>query len=53
MILDLEASLRGVPVADAEAAVLAFFDRAPASFLGLGPADLAGAVARAVAATPA
>ena len=50
MILDLEASLRGVGVDEAEGAVAAFFARVPANFLGLGPADLGRAVARALAA---
>lgn len=47
-ILDLEASLRGVPAAEAQRATIAFFDRNPAFFLGLDPADLGGAIARAL-----
>ncbi len=49
VILDLEASLRGVPTAEAEAATNAFFARTPATFLGIGPADLGRAVAHALA----
>jgi lipoate-protein ligase A len=57
VIFDLEASLRGLDVGKAAAAVDAYFARTPADFLSLGPADirqviemaLAGNAARAAA----
>jgi lipoate-protein ligase A len=52
-ILDLEASLRGTEATAAPEAVRAFFARTPATFLGLGPDDVARAVAQAVASSPA
>lgn len=40
VILDLEASLRGIAVAEAGPAIEAFFARTPAQFLALTPKDL-------------
>jgi len=47
-ILDLEAALRGVAVADAAAAVHAFFGRARTGLLTVSPADFAAAIEAAL-----
>jgi lipoate---protein ligase len=47
-ILDLEASLRGVPVAAAGKAVDDFFARAPVEMLGLTPGDFRGLIEAAL-----
>ncbi len=47
-ILDLEASLRGCEIGEAGAAVDAFFARARAEFLSLGPADIRAVVEAAL-----
>ena len=48
LIFDLEAALRGVEVGDAGTAVEAFFARAPAQFLSLGPGDFRAVVEAAL-----
>ena len=48
-VLDLEAALRGVAVADAGAAVEAFFARTPSELVGLSPLDFREAVESAAA----
>jgi lipoate-protein ligase A len=48
-LFDLEASLRGVPAAEAGAAVEAFFARTPCELVGLSPLDFREAVEGALA----
>jgi lipoate-protein ligase A len=52
-VYDLEAALRGTPVADAQANVRRFFERAGVGLLTASPDDFAAAIAQALAAVPA
>jgi lipoate-protein ligase A len=52
MVYDLEASLRGVPVAEVGAAVERFFAEAPVDLLSIAPADFRTVIEAAVAARP-
>jgi lipoate-protein ligase A len=52
-VYDLEAALRGTPVAEVERNVARFFERAGAGLLTASPADFATAIVHALAATAA